>query len=461
MLQEFVSTGRDLFALEADAEVRRQRNTTRSIALVQGDLLSNDRSETAGVSARVIRGGVAGFASIADVSEESVRRVLDEAKKNAVFLDGQVALGKPNLPAAPRGSFRMTREPGDPEQKAYVEFARAVDEYVVKNCPKLVSRQLVFRVDSMEKVLTVSGGTDAHTFLPRCYLYLFFTANTPDGTPVDLFTALGGYGSFDKLFRDPKDVFPEVDLLYGKLLAKTEGVRPEAGLKTCILGGELTGMLAHEAVGHTVEADLVLGGSVAGPMLGKTVASPLVSLVDFAHSAFGKSAPLPVYVDDEGTPAVDAEIIRDGILVGYMNNRDTAVRFGMKPQGNARAYAFSDEPLIRMRNTAILPGKSRLSDMIASVEDGYYLTDTNNGQADTTGEFMFGISMGYEIKNGKLGRALLDTTISGVAFEMLKTVDMVSDTVTWSSSGFCGKKQPMPVGLGGPELRCQLLMGGR
>ena len=461
LLREFDLTGRALFGDEPDAEVRRQRNTVRTVALAQGDLLTNERSETAGLCARVTRGGVAGFASVADVSEESVKAVLDEAKKNAAFLDGQVALGKPALPKAPAGRFRMTREPGDPEQKAYVEFAREIDAYIAKNCPKLISRRLRFRADSMEKVLTVSGGTDAHTFLPRCYLYLSFTAESPDGTPVDLTSVVGGYGSFDVLFTDPKPVFEEADLLYGKLLAKAEGIRPEAGIKTCILGGELTGMLAHEAVGHTVEADLVLGGSVAGPMLGKVVASPLVSLTDFAHSAFGKAAPLPVYVDDEGTPAVDAEIIRDGILVGYLNNRDSARRFGMKPQGNARAYAFSDEPLIRMRNTAILPGKSRLSDMIASIEDGYYLIDTNNGQADTTGEFMFGVTMGYEIKNGKLGRALLDTTISGVAFEMLKTVDMISDTVTWSSSGFCGKKQPMPVGLGGPELRCRLMMGGR
>ena len=95
------------------------------------------------------------------------------------------------------------------------------------------------------------------------------------------------------------------------------------------------------------------------------------------------------------------------------------------------------------------------------MEDGYYLLDTTNGQADTTGEFMFGVSMGYEIKKGKLGRALLDTTISGVAFDMLKTVDMVSDTMEWASSGFCGKKQPMPVGMGGPALRCKVMIGGR
>ena len=69
--------------------------------------------------------------------------------------------------------------------------------------------------------------------------------------------------------------------------------------------------------------------------------------------------------------------------------------------------------------------------------------------------------MGYEIKKGKHGRAIFDTTVSGIAFEMLKTVDMVSDHVNWSSSGFCGKKQMIPVGMGGPELRCQITMGGK
>ena len=278
---------------------------------------------------------------------------------------------------------------------------------------------------------------------------------------MELFVPVGGKGTFDTVFSDPALLYPKVDELYEKLMQKREGVYPTAGEKTCIISGELTGMLAHEAVGHTVEADLVLGGSVAAHNLGKTVASPLVTMVDFAHTCLGAPTPLPIYVDDEGTPAKDAVLIQDGVLTGYMNSRQTAQHFGMEPTGNARAYLFSDEPLIRMRNTAIVPGTSKLEDMIASVEDGYYFIDTNNGQADTTGEFMFGVCMGYEIKNGKLGKALLDTTISGVAFDMLKTVDMVGDTISWSSSGFCGKKQPMPVGLGGPAIRCKITVGGR
>jgi TldD protein len=144
-----------------------------------------------------------------------------------------------------------------------------------------------------------------------------------------------------------------------------------------------------------------------------------------------------------------------------MHSRETARHFDVKPQGNARAFNFSDEPLIRMRNTAILPGKSKLDDMIASIDDGYYLVKTGNGQADTTGEFTFSLTLGYEIKNGKIGKAVRETNISGVAFEMLKTVDMISDDMQWECGGFCGKKQPMTTGMGGPAIRCELTIGGR
>jgi TldD protein len=205
----------------------------------------------------------------------------------------------------------------------------------------------------------------------------------------------------------------------------------------------------------------VLGGSVAGPSLGKKVASDIVTLVDFANSALGEDAPQPVIVDDEGTVAKDATIIENGVLKAFMHNRETAQHFGHEPLGNARAYLFSDEPLIRMRNTAIMPGKHKLADMIASIDDGYYLIDTGNGQADLTSEFMFAVTMGYEIKGGKLGRAIRDTTISGVAFDLLKTVTMLSDEMRWVSSGMCGKKQPIAVGMGGPAVKCRVTLGGR
>ncbi len=461
MLNDILTAKKAIFLPNAHTELRGQYSRSRGVTLVCGNLTGNSRQDTSGISARVYKNGVFGFSSIAEYSPEAADSVLRAASDNADFLDRHLKKNKPSLSLL--GNSRKFTEitVKDPEQKRYIDFAKEIDDYIKNKYKNLVSRTVAVREDSTEKLLCVSDGCDAHTALGRCYVYVFLNAETDSGLPVELFKAFGGEGSFEDNFKSPDMLYPQIDILYEQLMAKREGIYADAGMKTVVLGGMMTGMLAHEAVGHTVEADLVLGGSVAAHNLGKQVASEIVSLTDFANTAFGEKVPLPVYVDDEGVIAKDAKIIENGVLVGYMNNRQSAHHFGMEPCGNARAWSFSDEPLIRMRNTAVLPGKDKLEDIIASVDDGYYLIDSTNGQADTTGEFMFGVSMGYEIKNGKLGKALLDTTISGVAFEMLKTVDMVSDEISWSSSGYCGKKQPMSVSMGGPALRCKVMIGGR
>ena len=449
------------FPPDTHAELRGQCNRTRRVTLLNGDLLANTRSDVSGVSARVYKNGVWGFSSAAELSDEAVRSVLTAAADNAAFMDTHVRKGEAPLPPLDRIVRPADPDLEDAPQSVYTEFARALDDRLRSRCPNLISRRVVVHEDSMEKLLRISDGTDAHLISPRSYCYVFMTAETPAGAPVELFTVAGGEGTFGRNFSDPAALDGLTDELYERIQQKREGVYADAGEKTVILDGMMTGMLSHEAVGHTVEADIVLGGSVAARRLGTRVASDMVTMTDFAHTAFGGRCPLPVFVDDEGVTARDVTLIENGILTGYMNSRESARRFGMEPGGNARAWLFSDEPLIRMRNTAIHPGTDRLEDMIASVDDGYYLISSSNGQADMTGEFMFGVTMGYEIKKGKLGRALLDTTVSGVAFDMLRTVDMVSDQVVWASSGFCGKKQPMPVGMGGPALRCRITIGGR
>ncbi len=460
MNADFIRSLRSAMPESGHAEVRAQESRASRVTILGGNLTNNTSTTTSGVCARVYRDGIYGFSSMAECTAEAAGKVLHAADENAAFLGRRAGREAPAIPVIPAQEI-STEGAVFPEQKVFTDFAKAVDAYVAQKYPDLSSRAIVATSDCMEKALLTNDGAYGHFTAPRAYLYVFLNSETKDGNPIELFHAFGGKGTFDKVLTDPAALNDGIDELYEHLMKKREGVYPEAGIKTVILGGMMTGMLAHEAVGHTVEADLVLGGSVAAHNLGKRVGSDLVSMVDLAHHYNGELCPLPVFLDDEGTPATDAPLIKDGILVGYMNSRESAQHFGMTPTGNARAWAFSDEPLIRMRNTAVLPGKDKLEDMIASVDDGYYFINSNNGQADTTGEFMFGVTTGYEIKHGKLGRALLDTTISGVAFEMLKTVDMVSDTMTWESSGFCGKKQPMPVGMGGPALRCKVNVGGR
>ena len=467
MLNDILSSKTSLFPDKFQTVLRGQENRKRKVSVLNGNLVGNIRFKSCGLNARVYKDGLSGFASVGVYDSESADYVLREAVSNAVFLTehsktGHIKTAESQCFEPVGGNFFSPHcTISDVEQKKYTDLCMTVDSYIQKNLKNIISRSVAYTEDSQEKIIYSSDACSGHTVSPRCYLYVTLTAQTKDGIPVELYDIFGGAGSFDDYFINPCTLYDRINILYSRLMDKKEGVYADAGYKDVILSGNMAGMLAHEAVGHTVEADLVLGGSVALMNLNRQVASPLISMTDFANSVFGKTAPLPVFLDDEGIPAEDCVLIKDGILTGYMNNRETASHFGMKPMGNARAWDFSDEPLIRMRNTRIHPKDCSLSQMIESVEDGYYLMNSGNGQADLTGEFMFGVNMGYEIKNGKLGRAILDTTVSGVAFDMLKTVDMVGDTVVWESSGFCGKKQMIPVGLGGPDIKCKIMIGGR
>ncbi|MGI6610225.1 MAG: TldD/PmbA family protein [Limnochordia bacterium] len=442
-------------------ELRLQENRSTGVSFLNGSNTGNSRSSSRGVSARVYRNGSWGFASSPDPNDESIRAVIRLAQDNAAFLHSRGDRDRGPLPfttANAESDFSTTRSRF--AQKDLLAFGKEADSYIAEKYPDLTSRTVHLSSLEMEKTALNSEGSCFHSLTPRSYVYIRLATQADDG-PVEVGDLIGGLGQFEDTLPSPGDLHEMVDQLYEHLMRKREGVFAEAGEKICILDAKLGGILAHEAIGHTTEADLVLSGSVAGRLLNQEVASPLVTLVDFAHTAFGEVCPVPVYVDDEGTVAQDVTIIEHGVLKGFMHNKESARLFGVAPTGNARAYTFADEPLIRMRNTAIVPGASKLDDMIASVDDGYYLIQASNGQADSTSEFMFGVVLGYEIKNGKLGKALRDTTISGVAYDVLKTVTMVSDQLWWSNGGMCGKKQAIPVGMGGPAIRCQITLGGR
>ncbi|NLA10764.1 MAG: TldD/PmbA family protein [Firmicutes bacterium] len=450
---------RDLFS--GYTELRAQENRTVNITFVRGNNTLNSRSSTGGISARVYRSGSWGFASHPVLSAENVKAVLRAAADSALFLDSREKKNRGPLPADPTTSesdFSTTRPRRS--QKELVEFVRELDDHIASAYPELAGRTVSLRCLDMEKRLLTADGSYARSMIPRSFIYVDL-ALIRAGQPVELFDVYGGLGQFEEQFSSPEELFEKIAGQHRHLVKKSEGVFADAGLKTCVLDADLAGILAHEAIGHTVEADIVRSGSAAGGRIGQEVAAPLITMIDYAHSYKGKNCPVPVLVDDEGTRAQDAVIIEKGVLKSYLHNKESAAHFKVAPTGNARAYQFSDEPLIRMRNTAILPGSSSLEEMIASVDDGYYLIRASNGQADSTSEFMFGVVLGYEIKQGRLRRAIKDTTISGVAFDMLKTVSMISGEMNWMSSGMCGKKQLIPVGMGGPALKCRVNLGGR
>ncbi len=442
-------------------ELRAQENKSNQIAIINGDINTNIKQIKSGISARVNKNGYWGFASNPLLTENEIQNVIERATGNALFLSSKGKKKDIRLPVR-NGNLRndFSTQNSLKPQSEIIEFLMKLDEYIKTNCKDLSSRSIALQTLDMEKSLLTSEGSTSYSLIPRSIIYINMTI-TKDGAPIELRDNFGGFGQFEDVFKFPKGLFKGIDEQYTHLQAKANGIYAKAGIQEVILDANITGVLAHEAIGHTTEADLVLGGSVAGDLLNKSVASELITLVDFANTAFGKLCPVPVFMDDEGTKAEDCVIIKAGVLKRFMHNKESAAIFGHELTGNARAYEFSDEPLIRMRNTAILPGKSKLDEMIASIDDGYYLMKSNNGQADSTSEFMFGIVQGYEIKNGKIGKAIRDMTISGVAVDVLKSVTMVSDNLIWTCWGMCGKKQWIPVGMGGPAIKCKVNIGGK
>lgn len=443
-------------------ELRVQNNSIIKIGFINGDLVTNVKSSTSGVSSRANIEGSWGFASNSNISDDSIREIITMARENGELLNRKERKIGTNLQVS---SYTVEKFFGTKKRKCtqreIIDYLKELDNYIITKYKNLEGRQVYFNNLTMEKNLLTSSDAQLYSFVPRSMIYITLIAKDKDGNPIENMELFGGLGDFEDLFTNPEQLYESIDNMYKQLMDQKTAIYADAGLKECIIAPEMTGILAHEAIGHTTEADFVLSGSIAGTCLNETVASPIVTLKDFAHSYDQKICPIPMYIDDEGTTCQDVTIIENGVLKGYMHNKSSANMFNVAPTGNGRAYMFSDEPLIRMRNTAILPGKDKLKDIIASIEDGYYLLKVGNGQADATSEFMFGVPMGYEIKNGKLGRAIKNTTVSGVAFNVLKTVTMVSDEFTWVCGGMCGKKQPIPVGMGGPSIKCKINIGGK
>jgi TldD protein len=443
----------------AYSELRQHEVRKTRLLMIDGNLSLNSRTAEGGICARVYHDGYWGFSSAPGALDGSAR-VVNKARQNALAMGRFGA--QPTL-TLPGGSYRGEHSfVGRTEltPKECVQRLSELHAWCAQHYAGLKSTKFLLADEHHSKWLATSQGGQSLSSIQRALCYIHFIAEDAQGAPVELYEPISGKGSLADLDLSVATLTPVFERLYEHLMAKRHAVPARGGLHTVVLAPELAGMLAHEAMGHPCEADLVLGGAVTRDLVGQPVASELITMIDFAHTFDGQEVMIPVYADDEGVPARDAVLIQDGRLTEFMSSRETAAQLGIASTGSARAYGPNDEPLVRMRNTAILPGRQKLASMIADVEDGYLLMKTSNGQADSTTEFMFGVSLAYEIRNGVLGSAIRDTTLSGSAIKVLQSVDAVSDDMHWSCAGYCGKKQPMVVSMGGPALRARAHLGG-
>jgi len=467
MSRDLEAVKRDLEAMAhrhgGFVELRYHRKRSRSAGVENGRVEIATARRREGVGVRVIEDACFGYASCGSADLKDVAGAIDRAILAARASAGRRRERLAPFPAADlvRGHFEGSSV-GECDSKPFeakVNLARTMESRARSSAASISSATCVYTESFEEKAIVTSDGAAASYRLVRPEFRVSAVAQKNGERQVGTRT-IGATGGWDCLFaRHAADQLAEqsartaIDLLAAK--------RPEGGRHSVILAPSIVGLLVHEAIGHTVEADFVSAGSVAAGKIGQRVASDLVTLCDSGQSELVQGAAGSIPVDDEGVRAGRTVIIRNGMLESYLHDRESAARFGVAPTGNARAFEYSDPTLIRMRNTYLEPGTSTLEQMIATTPDGFLLEGPRNGQADATGEFMFGVERAYRIRDGKLHELLRGVTLSGIAFDVLMTVDAVSREFAWDlGAGYCGKGQLAKVDAGGPYVRCQALLGG-
>ncbi|MFC1705600.1 TldD/PmbA family protein [Planctomycetota bacterium] len=444
-------------------ELRFHKRVATSVAVEKGEVRSAKVVTCAGVGVRVLVDGAWGFSSTNDASLSAVKKAIDEAGAIASFMAVRKQ-AKATIAERPPAVGEFVLSPADPvsahgiEEK--IELTLRAEADVRSKSAQIVSASSNYTEYLDEKHIVTSDGVRCRIVDAKPSFRVDAVAGK-DGQLCNGRKFSGVTGGWADLFSKGT---PEEFAEQSARLA-VEGLSApyaDGGVFTVVLDPEVVGLLCHEAIGHTVEADFVLSGSVAANKIGHKVASDLVTLCDAGPSELQPLAAGTIPVDDEGTATRRTVIIENGVLRSYLHNLETAAHFGVEPTGNARAWQYSNEPIIRMRNTYLEPRDHTVEEMIDGIKDGYYLKGAGGGQADANAEFMFATLEAYRIRDGKQQELVREATISGQAFSVLETVDAVGTDFMWAmGSGHCGKGQLAKVDGGGPSVRCKVTVGGK
>ncbi len=226
----------------------------------------------------------------------------------------------------------------------------------------------------------------------------------------------------------------------------------EQGVFPVVLAPMVTGIFAHESFGHKSEADFMIGDETMKKEweLGKKVGSDILSITDSGIDIGSGYVPY----DDEGTKATKTYLIKNGVLTGRLHSATTAAELGEELTGNARAVSCEFEPIVRMTTTVVEGGENTFEELIGRIKKGYYIKVPSHGSGMST--FTIAPDLAYEVTDGKIGRPVKISVISGNVFETLGLIEGATKEVKVQVNVFggCGKMEqfPLPVGYGGPYL---------
>lgn len=442
-----------------DGEVFLERTVKESVSLDDGRVESPSRSIDQGYGLRRVNGESILYASGNTISAKAIMAAGSELRHIAPKTNRYIARDKP-APYLPLYQDSLKKFP----LADRVRFLNEIDTYA--RLDKSVTNVMASVSGSLTSILIVRpDGSVISDVRPLVSISIHVQCTNGDKANEKREMAGGGFGGRHDHERVcvPEVWKKEVDNAIRDSKEMLRAKPCPSGEMPVVLGPALAGVLLHEAIGHGLEGDFVWKKTtVFADMLGKRVASDLVTVVDDGTLVDRRGS---ITIDDEGTPTERTVLIKDGILVGFMHDRQSARLLKMKPTGSGRRESFKYPPQVRMRNTFMLDGDSTPESMIASLTYGIYMPNFSGGQVNPlTGKFVFVCKLGYMIENGKLGDPVVGATLIGDCATILQNIDAVgNDSQLDNGKGTCGKGgQSVPVGIGQPTLRIThgLTVGG-
>jgi len=443
-------------AMDAGADycdIRVERKHGLSLELKDGELREAIPGDESGMCIRVLFNGAWGHCSVNDLSAKATERAMDTAVTLARARAGRIKPSeKVRLSPLKHEKKSVIRKLGrNPHDIPLEEKHRLLLEIngALTAIPEVRSVTALYGDGTKCMHFISSEGADIYTEVTRVVASGRVVVKNENGA-LGGRAAVGGTSGYG-IFSDEDPVEKAVAAARSAIVTLS-GKKAPSGRFPVVADPVLTGVFAHEAIGHAVEGDIVVSGdSCLQGMFGKMVGSPLVTLVDdpTIPGAFG-SFPY----DDEGVQARRKVLIDKGRMTGYITDRESAFRLKTESNGAARAESYCVRPIVRMSNTFIEKGDAASKELFEGIRLGIYALGSRGGQVDTAkGSFQFSCKEAFLIENGEVTSPLRNLALSGIILETLKNVEAVGRDITVREPGYCGKGQTVAVGDGGPHIR--------
>ncbi len=450
VISEAMSKGGDY------ADLFFEHKKSNSLGLEDGKVNRAYSNIDFGVGIRVLKGDQTGFA----YSET----VTPDAMLNAAKLAASIANSKKDFNAVeitekrPSDYYHINRKWEDVSVKDKVPFVQKINDKVFSLDEKVIKVNAFMSDESAYVLFYNSEGKLTYDYRPLVNFGVVCIMQK-DGQVENAYSARSFRKGFEWLTNDL------VDLLANEAVDRTnllfEATKPKAGEMPVVMGAGGSGILLHEAIGHTFEADFNRKGtSIFSDKMGKKVAGSFANIIDDGTLENNRGS---INIDDEGNDVQKTYLVKDGVLNSYIHDRISSNYYGVAPTGNGRRESFRNIPLPRMRATYMETGPHTKEDIISNVDYGVFVDNFSNGEVKIgAGDFTFFVKSGYLIEKGKLTRPIKDINIIGNGPEALADITMVAndyliDNGTWT----CGKDgQSVPVTCGLPTVLVKKLTVG-